>query len=1064
MLTQETKHKIDSARDILVGKVPDPKAQVEQITTAMIYKFMDDMDKDAVELGGKARFFTNGFEKYAWSKLLDSKLGGHERLELYAEAIVQMSSNPHIPQLFRDIFKDAFLPYRNPETLSLFLKEINSFTYDHSEDLGDAFEYLLSIMGSQGDAGQFRTPRHIIDFIVAVVDPKKDDSILDPACGTAGFLISAYKHILKQHDGKDDPKHKEKPLTPDDKKRLMNNLFGYDISPDMVKLSKVNMYLHGFAEPKIFEYDTLTSEEKWDETYDVIMANPPFMTPKGGIRPHKRFSVQANRAEVLFVDYIKEHLRPNGRAGIIVPEGIIFQSGTAYKQLRKLLVEDGLFAVVSLPNGVFNPYSGVKTSILFFDNALAKKTTDILFVKIDSDGFDLGAQRRKIENNDLTNALIILREFIKDPANDLSGEVKSLVSLISKTKISEDGNYNLSSDQYKQIDVKSNQKWPMVTLRDVCVLQRGLTYSSDKIGDEKHGVPFYNLKSIKRNGSEQKNDFKYFIGEIKEKHMVVKGDLLIALTDLTPTSELIGSPKLITDNTVAAYSADLAKVSLLGNKIGIPYLYSLLRTQNYRKYIVSFSHGANVKHLQADGFYKYQIPLPPLNIQKELVTQVEDYQKIIDGARQVVKNWKPNIQIGSLWPIISLPEVCEIKRGKFSYRPRNAPHLYGGEYPFIQTGDVVRAKGDKVTYTQTLNEEGLKVSKLFQPTIVLVTIAANIGDTAILDYPACFPDSVVGLTPNERIDPYFLQLMMDLQKDHLEKLAPQMAQKNINIEILKKIEIPVPPINIQLELVEQITQERQIVYANQEIIKEYEAKIQDVIEDVQNGKVHPTLNKNQNELIKHLKDDFESIESEVIRMMGNREIFQEIIEISKRNSQINKGNSFWDFLKESYVALMVSAVCRQIDTDERSSSLVNLLRTILFNPTVIQSLNKNWYSEQYHRDDDILPGFMEGIGKGDFEEHFGSKEYVDPAIVYMDLKKLEEDTKEIKKYRNKRVAHFDKKESLFKANYDDLHKAVETIRSIASKYYLLLKQGGNNLIPTDQTDWQEILTVPWIKK
>src|SRR3989339_284246 len=519
MLNQETKRRIDSARDILVGKVPDPKAQVEQITTAMIYKFMDDMDKDAVELGGKARFFTNGFEKYAWSKLLDSRLGGHERLDLYAEAIVQMSSNPHIPQLFRDIFKDAFLPYRNPETLSLFLKEINSFTYDHSEDLGDAFEYLLSIMGSQGDAGQFRTPRHIIDFIVAVVDPKKDDSILDPACGTAGFLISAYKHILKQHDGRDDPKHKEKPLTPDDKKRLMNNLFGYDISPDMVKLSKVNMYLHGFAEPKIFEYDTLSSDEKWDETYDVIMANPPFMTPKGGIRPHKRFSVQANRAEVLFVDYIKEHLRPNGRAGIIVPEGIIFQSGTAYKQLRKLLVEDGLFAVVSLPNGVFNPYSGVKTSILFFDNSLAKRTKDILFIKIDSDGFDLGAQRRKIENNDLTDALIILRKFIKDPEDALLVEEKSLFSLVSKTKISEDGSYNLSSDQYKQIDVKSNQKWPMVTLGEVCVLQRGLTYSSDKIGDEKHGVPFYNLKSIKRNGSEQRNDFKYFTGEIKEKHM-----------------------------------------------------------------------------------------------------------------------------------------------------------------------------------------------------------------------------------------------------------------------------------------------------------------------------------------------------------------------------------------------------------------------------------------------------------------------------------------------------------------------------------------------------------------
>ena len=184
MLDQETKRKIDSARDILVGKVPDPKAQVEQITTALIYKFMDDMDKEAEELGGEANFFTDGYEIFSWSKLMDKRLSGQGRLDLYVQAITGMSKNPHIPQLFRDIFKDAFLPYRDAETLSLFLKEIDDFTYDHSEDLGDAFEYLLSVLGSQGGAGQFRTPRHIIDFIVEVVDPKKTDNILDPACGT----------------------------------------------------------------------------------------------------------------------------------------------------------------------------------------------------------------------------------------------------------------------------------------------------------------------------------------------------------------------------------------------------------------------------------------------------------------------------------------------------------------------------------------------------------------------------------------------------------------------------------------------------------------------------------------------------------------------------------------------------------------------------------------------------------------------------------------------------------------------------------------------------------------
>ena len=182
-------------------------------------------------------------------------------------------------------------------------------------------------MGSQGDAGQFRTPRHIIDFIVEILNPQKNESILDPACGTAGFLISSYKHILKQNT----KKNLGDSLSASDRKKIGKNLNGYDISPDMVKMSLVNMYLHKFTNPKIDEYDTLSSEDNWNEYYDVILANPPFFSPKGGVMPHNKFGVKSTKAEILFVDYINEHLKPNGRAGIIVPEGIIFGSGSAYK-------------------------------------------------------------------------------------------------------------------------------------------------------------------------------------------------------------------------------------------------------------------------------------------------------------------------------------------------------------------------------------------------------------------------------------------------------------------------------------------------------------------------------------------------------------------------------------------------------------------------------------------------------------------------------------------------------------------------------------------------------------
>ena len=413
MLDIATRRRIDTARDILVGKVPDPKSQVEQITIALIYKFMDDIDAESEELGGERKFFAGEFAGYGWARLMRPGVGGHEVLRRYAEAITRIPENPGIPPLFRDIFTNAYLPYNDPETLRAFLKVIDEFTYDHSERLGDAFEYLLSILSSQGDAGQFRTPRHIIDFIVAVIDPKKDETILDPACGTAGFLISSWKHILKANtDGKG-----QSTLTPDDRGRLARHVTGYDISPDMVRLSLVNLYLHGFAAPRVFEYDTLTSEDRWNEYADVILANPPFMSPKGGIRPHNRFSVTSKRSEVLFVDYMAEHLTPLGRAGIIVPEGIIFQSQTAHRQLRRMLVDSYLVAVISLPAGVFNPYSGVKTSILVLDRSLAKRTDRIAFFKVDNDGYDLGAQRRPIDRNDLPKTEQAVREFLHHVAN-----------------------------------------------------------------------------------------------------------------------------------------------------------------------------------------------------------------------------------------------------------------------------------------------------------------------------------------------------------------------------------------------------------------------------------------------------------------------------------------------------------------------------------------------------------------------------------------------------------------------------------------------------------------------
>ncbi|MDD5472866.1 MAG: N-6 DNA methylase, partial [Candidatus Methanoperedens sp.] len=679
MLDQETKRKIDNARDILVGKVPDPKSQVEQITIALIYKFMDDMDKESVALGGKAAFFKGEFEKYTWSRIFDPKLGGFDLITLYSEAITTMNHNENIPQLFRDIFKNAFLPYRDPETLKSFLKEINEFKYDHSEKLGDAFEYLLSVLGSQGDAGQFRTPRHIIDFIVSVVDPKKNESILDPACGTAGFLISSFKHILHENT----KERKGDCLTMDERKKLMNNLEGYDISPDMVRLSLVNMYLHGFQTPKIYEYDTLTSEEKWNETYDVILANPPFMTPKGGIRPHKRFSVQANRNEVLFVDYIMEHISTTGRGGVIVPEGIIFQSANAYKALRKLLVETHLFAVVSLPSGVFQPYAGVKTSILLMDRTLAKRAPDILFVKIESDGFDLGAQRRPNGKSDLPSALSALLKFRKSLHEgkecEFSEEEGKLAHRVLKTKIAETGDYYLSGDRYRETLFHSHKDCPMVELGKVCIeLKSGFACGdSDKNSD---GVPHLCPMNINSEGQLVWNGTKYISEENfkdKAEYTLKKSDVLFNNTN---SKELVGKTCFIKEDIDCGFSNHMTRIRTEKSKLDGQFLsfilHSLWKKGSFLEKCNKWVGQAGINNRLLS---EVKIPLPPLSIQQEIVSEIEGYQKVVDGARQVVENYKPRIKVEEGWEMVELGDACEIATGKLD---ANAAEK-DGIYPFF---------------------------------------------------------------------------------------------------------------------------------------------------------------------------------------------------------------------------------------------------------------------------------------------------------------------------------------------------------------------------------------------
>lgn len=821
MLDTETKRRIDTARDILVGKVPDPKSQVEQITIALIYKFMDDMDAEAEELGGARKFFNGEFAKYGWAKLMSPALGGHEVLNLYGEAITKMTENVGIPPLFRDIFKNAYLPYRDPETLKSFLKIINDFEYDHSERLGDAFEYLLSVLGSQGDAGQFRTPRHIIDFMVQVIDPKKDESILDPACGTAGFLISAYKHILEANNknGKTGAA-----LTPDERKTLTSNIKGYDISPDMVRLSLANLYLHGFTDPHIAEYDTLTSEDNWNEYADIILANPPFMSPKGGIKPHKRFSIQAKRSEVLFVDYISEHLTPNGRAAVIVPEGIIFQNQNAYKQLRKMLVKNYLYAVVSLPAGIFQPYSGVKTSILLMDKALAKRCDSLLFVNVENDGFDLGAQRRKIDKDNLPETITALQDFHKSclAGEGFNVDSYSNVLKVEKEKIGETGEWNLTGKRYRDDEELKNTKYEMVELHKVAKIINGRAYKRDELLDE-GPTPVLRVGNFFSNRS-----WYYSNLTLPEDKYCNTGDLLYAW------SASFG-PR-IWEGPRAIYHYHIWKIET-SNKIIKKFLYYLLDfdTENIK---ADGGRGIAMIHITKSGMEQRKFPLPPLKIQQEIVVEIDGYQKIIDGARSVVDSYKPQIQINPDWEMVRLGDVIDFVSGLTLSIPECEDH---SGVPIIAINNVME-KGE-------LNLSGLRKIKLPNKKNINYLKKGDllfnwrngskhlVGKTALFDLEGdyVFASFLLGIRVHtEKLVSTYLWYLLNIYRADGQYM--QFMRENVNglfnREELKILTIPLPPIKIQKEIVAEIEKEQYLVNANKELITLFEQKIKDKISNV----------------------------------------------------------------------------------------------------------------------------------------------------------------------------------------------------------------------------------------
>ena len=418
------RQKVDQLMDILwAGGVNNPMDSIEQISYLLFLRLLTERDERLASLDKKyKRIFSGKWVRYAWGNFVT--LTGKQLFDAVREAIESLHELPDLSQTGKLLFNRATLKIYDQPTLRAVIQAIHDMdlaAHDGHDLKGDMYEYLLSKLALSGTNGQFRTPRHIIQMIVELVDPQPGRRICDPACGTAGFLIAAYQHMLKSHTSKTSLAKgivDGQLLKPAQWKFLEERAFtGYDNDANMVKIAILNLYLHQLEKANIEFYNPLTDSRHYGQSFDVVLANPPFA---GKIQKESilaDINLPTRDTELLFVKWFIDHLTSGGRAGIIVPAGVLFGGNKAACKVRELLLtECDLQAVVNMPSGVFKPYSGVSTAALIFEKASSTlsprgrgkgegATQSVWFYDLTADGYSLDDKRTQIEANDIPDVL-----------------------------------------------------------------------------------------------------------------------------------------------------------------------------------------------------------------------------------------------------------------------------------------------------------------------------------------------------------------------------------------------------------------------------------------------------------------------------------------------------------------------------------------------------------------------------------------------------------------------------------------------------------------------------------
>lgn len=804
-----------------------PKVQYDRKELIKIFDNANNMLRGDGLRAGIERF--GEFANILFIKLLSEK--GNIDDSCSWETIKQMPTSTRINYINNTVYNtlnniyntEIFIPLtmRDNEILGEIMKSLDPLTLtDVDSDVkGDAFEYFLKASTASGnDLGEYFTPRHIVKTMVRLTNPQIGEKVYDPFCGTGGFLIESFRHIYNNM-----PRNEltEKMLRED-------TIFGNEIT-NTARITKMNMILAGDGHSGIHKIDSLANPVKGK--YDVVLANMPYSqkTKWGSL-----YDVSSKNGDSICVQHCMKAISSaseNGRMALVVPEGFLFRKDL--KKTREYLLQNSeLQSIISLPQGVFLPYTGVKTDIIYATKVnqkipSSKKRKNYWYFEVKNDGYSLDNYRRKLDTPSDLQKYEEYRKLDEDQKEEMQ---KIGFNIIPLDKVKEK-DFNLIGNRYNSSNHISSI-YPMIKLEDLFLeIKNGKNVLQI---NEKGKYRVSRIETIS-NGVVDLTKTKWTNDDINTNDFLQIGDILLSHIN---SYEHLAKTALFDSTEEVVHGCNLIRLRPNKQVINPKYASYIFKSYNFIQLAKKFAQRAvNQASIRVSDLKTIEIPLPPLEIQEKIVTELEGYQNIIDGAKKTLDNYFPIININSNWKHKKLNKVCYILNGSTPSRD-NIKYWDKKDIPWLTLDDLKEQGREIFSTKQYISKQALDETsvKLLPPNTILLCCTASVGEYALTKIECTTNQQFNGLLINNENEklllPKFLFYYIAQLKHYLLSISTNTTFPYISVKTLGDLNIPIPPVEEQKQIVAQIEAEETLINSNKQIIEIFTQKIQDRINDL----------------------------------------------------------------------------------------------------------------------------------------------------------------------------------------------------------------------------------------